>query len=95
MFTNNSWRKVWKLFNKIYLREVLWRQNAQAIVRQAKEECAQDIYFVPKDDVANLWRDIGDERHHCTYDFDQLAAVISHFKFLAVAAHEKRTKTRA
>ena len=57
---------------------------AQAIVRQAKEECAQDIYFVPKDDCYELYMRIGDERRFIqTYDFDQLAAVISHFKFLA------------
>jgi len=45
---------------------------AQAIVRQAKEECAQDIYFVPKDDCYELYMRIGDERRFIqTYDFDQ------------------------
>ena len=42
---------------------------AQAIVRQAKEECAQDIYFVPKDDCYELYMRIGDERRFIqTYD---------------------------
>ena len=60
------------------------QEIAQAIVRQAKEEQAQDIYFVPKEGCYELYMRIGDERRFIqTYEFDQLAAVISHFKFLA------------
>ncbi len=43
----------------------------------------QDIYFVPRMIAIDYMR-IGDERRFIqTYDFDQLSAVISHFKFLA------------
>ena len=57
---------------------------AQAIICQAKEERAQDIYFVPKENVYELYMRIGDERRFIrNYEFEELAAVISHFKFTA------------
>ena len=35
---------------------------AQAIICQAKEEQAQDIYVVPKENMYELYMRIGDER---------------------------------
>ena len=50
------------------------QEIAQAIVRKAKEEQAQDIYFVPKEGCYELYMRIGDERRFIqTYEFDQLA----------------------
>ena len=57
---------------------------AQKIIATAKEKKAQDIYFIPKEKSYELHMRVGDER--ClvdSYEFDVLAAVISHFKFVA------------
>lgn len=57
---------------------------AQAIICQAKEEQAQDIYVVPKENMYELYMRIGDERRFIQqYAFEEMAAVISHFKFTA------------
>ena len=60
------------------------QEIAQKIIATAKEKGAQDIYFIPKEATYELHMRIGDER--ClidSYDFEVLAAVISHFKFVA------------
>ena len=60
------------------------QEIAQKIIATAKEKKAQDIYFIPKEKFYELHMRIGDER--ClvdSYEFDVLAAVISHFKFVA------------
>ena len=60
------------------------QEIAQKIIAAAKEKKAQDIYFIPKEMSYELHMRIGDER--ClvdSYEFDVLAAVISHFKFVA------------
>ena len=60
------------------------QEIAQKIIATAKEKKAQDIYFIPKEKSYELHMRIGDER--ClvdSYEFDVLAAVISHFKFVA------------
>ena len=60
------------------------QEIAQKIIVAAKEKKAQDIYFIPKEKSYELHMRIGDER--ClvdSYEFDVLAAVISHFKFVA------------
>ena len=60
------------------------QEIAQKIIVAAKEKKAQDIYFIPKEKFYELHMRIGDER--ClvdSYEFDVLAAVISHFKFVA------------
>lgn len=60
------------------------QEIAQKIIATAKEKKAQDIYFIPKEKCYELHMRIGDER--ClvdSYEFDVLAAVISHFKFVA------------
>ena len=57
---------------------------AQALISFAKKDGAQDIYFIPKNQVYELHMRIGDERHLIdTYDFEKLGSVISHFKFIA------------
>ena len=57
---------------------------AQELISLAKRNGAQDIYFVPKNQVYELHMRIGDERHLIdTYDFEKLGSVISHFKFIA------------
>lgn len=57
---------------------------AQAIIRMGREKEAQDIYFVPKEDGYELYMRIGDERQFVgKRDFEEIAAVISHFKFMA------------
>ncbi|MFS9089074.1 competence type IV pilus ATPase ComGA [Streptococcus infantis] len=57
---------------------------AQELISLAKKNGAQDIYFVPKNQVYELHMRIGDERHLIdTYDFEKLGSVISHFKFIA------------
>ena len=57
---------------------------AQELISLAKKNEAQDIYFVPKNQVYELHMRIGDERHLInTYDFEKLGSVISHFKFIA------------
>ena len=60
------------------------QEIAQKMIATAKEKGAQDIYFIPKEATYELHMRIGDER--ClidSYDFEVLAAVISHFKFVA------------
>ena len=60
------------------------QEIAQKIIATAKEKGAQDIYFIPKEKSYELHMRVGDER--ClvdSYEFDVLAAVISHFKFVA------------
>ena len=60
------------------------QEIAQKIIATAKKKGAQDIYFIPKEKSYELHMRIGDER--ClvdSYEFDVLAAVISHFKFMA------------
>ena len=60
------------------------QELAQKMIKEAKELGAQDIYFVPKKACYEVYMRIGDERRFIDrYDFDQLAAVISHFKFTA------------
>ena len=60
------------------------QEIAQKIIATAKEKKAQDIYFIPKEKSYELHMRIGDERHLVdSYEFDVLAAVISHFKFVA------------
>jgi len=59
------------------------QEIAQKIIATAKEKKAQDIYFIPKEKSYELHMRVGDER--ClvdSYEFDVLAAVISHFKFV-------------
>ena len=57
---------------------------AQELISLAKKSGAQDIYFVPKNQIYELHMRIGDERRLIdTYDFEKLGAVISHFKFIA------------
>ena len=60
------------------------QEIAQKIIATAKEKKAQDIYFIPKEKCYELHMRVGDER--ClvdSYEFGVLAAVISHFKFVA------------
>ena len=60
------------------------QEIAQKIIATAKEKKAQDIYFIPKEKSYELHMRVGDER--ClvdSYEFNVLAAVISHFKFVA------------
>ena len=60
------------------------QEIAQKIIATAKEKKAQDIYFIPKEKSYELHMRVGDER--ClidSYEFEVLAAVISHFKFVA------------
>lgn len=57
---------------------------AQDLISLAKKEGAQDIYFIPKENIYEVHMRIGDERRYIDrYDFEKLGAVISHFKFLA------------
>ena len=57
---------------------------AQKIISLAKDNGAQDIYFIPKETGYEVHMRIGDARRLMEkYDFDKLAAVISHFKFVA------------
>lgn len=57
---------------------------AQAIIKMGRERQAQDIYFVPKEDGYELYMRIGDERQFIgKRDFEEISAVISHFKFMA------------
>lgn len=57
---------------------------AQDIICRAKKEQAQDIYFVPRENMYELYMRIGDERRFIQqYAFEKMAAVISHFKFTA------------
>ena len=60
------------------------QEIAQKIITTAKENGAQDIYFIPKEKSYELHMRVGDERRLVdSYDFEVLAAVISHFKFVA------------
>ena len=60
------------------------QEIAQKIIATAKEKKAQDIYFIPKEKSYELHMRVGDERRLVdSYEFDVLAAVISHFKFVA------------
>ena len=70
------------------------QEIAQKIIATTKEKKAQDIYFIPKEKSYELhagWRravSLVD-----SYEFDVLAAVISHFKF--VDGYECREKRRS
>ena len=55
---------------------------AQAIVRQAKEECAQDIYFVPKDDCLSLI--------HIFFGSSQLSQFMDQHNPLSELSHKRR-----
>lgn len=56
----------------------------RAIIRQAVDLEAQDIYLIPKEAEYELYMRIRDERRLIgAFDFQQVASVISHFKFLA------------
>ena len=60
------------------------QEIAQKIITTANENGAQDIYFIPKEKSYELHMRVGDERRLVdSYDFEVLAAVISHFKFVA------------
>ena len=60
------------------------QEIAQAIICRAHQEEAQDIYFVPRAREYQLFLRIGDERRFVqSYEREQMAAVISHFKFVA------------
>ena len=60
------------------------QEIAKEMIRQARQEGAQDIYLIPKTTCYELYMRIGDERRFIkTYDFEILSAVISHFKFVA------------
>ena len=60
------------------------QEIAQKIITTAKANGAQDIYFIPKEKSYELHMRVGDERRLVdSYDFEVLAAVISHFKFVA------------
>ena len=60
------------------------QEIAKEMIRQARQEGAQDIYLIPKTTCYELYMRIGDERRFIrTYDFELLSAVISHFKFVA------------
>ncbi len=57
---------------------------AKEMIWQARKERAQDIYLIPKKTCYELYMRIGDERRFIQqYAFEQMAAVISHFKFAA------------
>lgn len=56
----------------------------RAIIKKAVDLGAQDIYIIPKEDAYELYMRVGDERSLIgTFDFQKMASVISHFKFLA------------
>lgn len=57
---------------------------AQTIIKMGGKKKAQDIYFTPKEDGYELYMRIGDERQFIEKrQFAEIAAVISHFKFMA------------
>ncbi|MBM7636726.1 competence type IV pilus ATPase ComGA [Streptococcus saliviloxodontae] len=57
---------------------------AKQIIGKAVEVNAQDIYLIPKEGSYELYMRIGDERRFCdVFEFDRLASLISHFKFVA------------
>ncbi len=57
---------------------------AKEIIKDAVELNAQDIYMIPKGDHYELYMRVGDERRFVdVYDFDCMASLISHFKFVA------------
>ncbi|MBP2620501.1 competence type IV pilus ATPase ComGA [Streptococcus panodentis] len=60
------------------------QEIAKSMIRQAREEGAQDLYLIPKSRSYELYMRIGDERRFIqAYDFEQFSALISHFKFVA------------
>ena len=60
------------------------QEIAKEMIRQARQEGAQDIYLIPKTTCYELYMRIGDERRFIkTYDFELLSAVISYFKVVA------------
>ncbi|KXT74467.1 Late competence protein ComGA, access of DNA to ComEA [Streptococcus sp. DD10] len=60
------------------------KEIAQAIIKMGREKEAQDIYFIPKEDNYELYMRIGDERQFIgKRNIEEMAAVISHFKFMA------------
>lgn len=56
----------------------------QALIRQARDCQAQDIYLIPKKDSYEVFLRVGDDRVQLEQqDSQQAASLISHFKFLA------------
>ncbi|HFZ9512434.1 TPA: ATPase, T2SS/T4P/T4SS family [Streptococcus agalactiae] len=57
---------------------------AKHVIHQAVEVNAQDIYIIPKGDCYELYMRIDDERRFIdVFEFNRMASLISHFKFVA------------
>ncbi|HEN2474770.1 TPA: type II/IV secretion system protein, partial [Streptococcus agalactiae] len=57
---------------------------AKQVIHQAVEVNAQDIYIIPKGDCYELYMRIDDERRFIdVFEFNRMASLISHFKFVA------------
>lgn len=60
------------------------QEIAKKLIRMGKKEEAQDLYFIPRSEGYQVFMRVGDERRFVqTFPFEEMTAIISHFKFVA------------
>ena len=60
------------------------QEIAKKLIRMGKKEEAQDLYFIPRREEYQVFMRVGDERRFVqSFPFEEMMAMISHFKFVA------------
>ena len=60
------------------------QEIAKKLIRMGKKEEAQDLYFIPRKEEYQVFMRVGDERRFVqSFPFEDMTAIISHFKFVA------------
>ena len=60
------------------------QEIAKKLIRMGKKEEAQDLYFIPRKEEYQVFMRVGDERRFVqSFPFEEMTAIISHFKFVA------------
>ena len=60
------------------------QEIAKKLIRMGKKEEAQDLYFIPRKEDYQVFMRVGDERRFVqSFPFEDMTAMISHFKFVA------------
>ena len=60
------------------------QEIAKKLIHMGKKEEAQDLYFIPRKEEYQVFMRVGDERRFVqSFPFEEMTAIISHFKFVA------------
>ena len=60
------------------------QEIAKQLIRMGRNEEAQDLYFIPRREEYQVFMRVGDERRFVqAFPFEEMTAMISHFKFVA------------